>query len=253
MSSFKAGGFLNPRLSRAVRNAAARKAARAARVAVSRSMPTAVVVRSRRAPPATRGFFGSARRSPRELKVVDTAEAVYIINTTGSITLINGIAQGSDFNNRIGRRSTMRSVLLQGVTRNTDSLTQAQLARILILWDSQPNGALPAMTDIFTAATATSPLNLNNRDRFRILAEWRDALGAYLDTAGAPPGFVTADVSRSVYIYKRFNLETTYDGTTAAIGDIQTGAMLLVTIGNEAAANGSHDLRASVRVRFTDQ
>lgn len=84
---------------------------------------SAFVSRRRLAAPVTggkpRGFRGGAQFARRALlgmmekKVVDTASASYACDTTGSVTLLNGMAQGSDFTNRIGRKYTNVAVQLE--------------------------------------------------------------------------------------------------------------------------------------------
>ncbi len=230
-----AGGRSGIQKWRAARNTAAQRAARAA------------------APPATRGFYGAQSRLQRQMqgimehKVVDTAAASYGANTTGSVTLLNGVAQGSDFTNRIGRKVTMTSVQLRGFLTPEDDQTEATLARVMLVYDSQPNGALPAVTDVLTAADSRSFNNLNNRDRFRVLVDETHALGQR-DTTNSLEGAPTAIVLNR---YRKCNLPVVFDGTTAAIGDIQTGSLFLLTIGNQASGSAIAASLA-VRVRFVD-
>jgi len=221
--------------------------------------PAAPVVgssRYRQAPLASRGFFGSQTRLARQMqgilekKVVDTAAASYVVDTTGSITLINGVAQGSDYTNRIGRKWTMTAVQLTGVlgpNASADNATGTH-AKVLIIYDSQPNGALPSMSDIFTASTSDAFMNLNNRDRFKVIAVHDCALGPFDNTTTVA---LADNSTQLVNVYKSVQLQVINDGTTAAIGDIQTGALLLVTIGNNGASTG-YTFRGAVRIRFVD-
>lgn len=209
-----------------------------------------------KAPGATRGFFGAQGRLKRQLqgimerKVVDTASTTYVCDTTGTVTLLNGTAQGSDFSNRIGRKATMVAVQLEGQIIPADlTNTASSKCRVMLIYDAQPNGALPAITDILTASTSNAFMNLNNRDRFKVIADVNESIGHVVDTATqAQAGSPTV---HNVSVYKKINLETIYDGTTAAIADVQTGALLLVTIGNQAAGAGGLYFGA-VRVRFID-
>lgn len=202
-----------------------------------------------------RGVVGmaAARRllaGMMEKKVIDTAAASYAVDTTGSITLINGVAQGSDFTNRTGRKSKMVTVQVAGQlgpTGGTDNSTGCH-AKVFVVFDTQPNGALPTMTDILTASTSDSFMNLNNRDRFKVVAQHDVALGPFDNTSTT--AYSDSAISL-VSIYKKIDVETIYDGTTAGIADVQTGSLLLVTIGNNAAAQG-YVARLAVRVRFTD-
>lgn len=201
-----------------------------------------------RAPLATRGFYGPGRRSPAELKVVDTAQFASDFDTTGTFTLLNGVATGSDFNNRIGRKVCWKSLLVQGHIINEGDPAVTNLCRFMVIYDSQPNGSLPALTDVLTAATSTAPLNLNNRDRFKVLLDKRYALGSVSTTATQA---VSDRTTALIHKYKKINMDTIFDGTTAAIGDIQTGSIFALTVGTEAAGT-TYEARVSIRLRFTD-
>jgi len=104
------------------------------------------------------------------------------------------------------------------------------------------------VTDVLLASTAYSPLNLNNRDRFRVLMDKFCPMGAYNNVA------TTAVADRTVQLVKKYlklNLETIFDGTSAAIGDIQTGAIFMLCIGTNGVAAGS-SLGCQIRLRFVD-
>lgn len=205
------------------------------------------------APASSRGFYGAQSRLKRmmqgvmERKVVDTASAFYACDTTGSVTLVNGMAQGSDFTNRIGRKYTNVAVQLEGFLGQQTSNVGTTKCRIMLIYDAQPNGALPVITDVLTASTSNSFMNLNNRDRFKVLCDENYTLSA-IDTVTGLAGSPTA---QNISIYKKINLETICDGTTAAIGDVQTGSIFLLTIGSSAVGSAFNFVGA-VRTRFID-
>lgn len=183
-----------------------------------------------------------------EKKLVDTPSATYACDTTGSVTLINGCAQGTDFTNRVGRKYTNVAVQLEGLVQIQDGTSGPTKARVMLVYDTQPNGALPAITDVLTAASSVSFMNLNNRDRFRVICDWNDVIGS-IDTTAT---LAYADqVIKNVSIYRKVNLETINDGVGATIADIQSGSIFLLTVGNTAAGNGANFIGAC-RVRFTD-
>jgi len=180
--------------------------------------------------------------------VIDIAEASYGLNTTGSVTMLNGVATGTDFTDRIGRSITMKSVLIQGYTETEDTDVAATLCRVMIILDKQPNAALPTIANIFNAATSSAPLNLTNRDRFRVIMEKMFVCGYYNKTATFSLGDQT---SKLVKKYIKMNIPVTYNGTGATIAAIQSNSLLLVTLGNQAAGAG-YTFKGSVRVRFVD-
>lgn len=184
-----------------------------------------------------------------EKKVIDTAEAAYACNTTGSVTLVNGCAQGTDFTNRVGRKYTNLSVQMQGKIHPVDTTTGSTKCRVMLVFDTQPNGALPSITDVLTASTSNSFMNLNNRDRFKVLCDHNVVVGAVSDVA--TQAFAMSPTVHNVSFYKKISLETINDGTSAAIGDIQSGSIFLLTIGDQGAGLGASFVGA-IRVRFAD-
>ena len=130
------------------------------------------------APARTGGFFGvGVRRSRDERKVIDVDPALYAGDTTGSVTLLNGVATGTDFTDRIGRKIVMRSLYLRGTLSPVDGITLDNMCRVLIVYDMQSNGAAPAITDVLKSATSIAQLNMNNRDRFRVIMDKQFAVG----------------------------------------------------------------------------
>jgi len=197
---------------------------------------------------ATRGWVNNNT----ELKYNDVAPTTYVADLTGTVTLLNGIAIGDDNTTRDGRQISNKSVHIQGLVYPVDDNTFVNLARVLIVWDSQPNsGTIAGITDILTSADACAPTNLNNRERFTILRDLRFSMGKVSDTA--TQAFSNGDNTHVINEFiKLKDVKTTYSGTTAAIGSIATGALLMVTIGLAVAASAS-TVRVSSRLRYTDR
>lgn len=202
-----------------------------------------------------RSFVKARRnRAPRysmgELKYKDLTGATYAGDTTGTVTALNLVAVGDDNTDRDGRQVHLHSVHIQGVVRPVDAQSGANFSRLMLIWDSQPNGALPSITDILVSSTSLSGTNLNNRERFTILRDKRYEVGGVSDTATQ-----SYTISPGMHVINEYvklkGIKTTYSGTTATIGSVSTGALLMVTISNLAAGLGSaFDL--STRVRFYD-
>lgn len=184
-----------------------------------------------------------------ELKYVDIASTVYACDTTGSVTALNLTAVGDDNTTRDGRQIIVTSCHIRGLITNQDASTATSLARWLLVWDKQPNGAIATIANILAAATSISSTNLNNRERFVILRDKQYGVGQ-IDTT-ATQTYTIAPGVHECNEYVKINARTTYGGTAADIASVATGALLLVTIGNQAAASGAQ-LTAATRVRFTD-
>ena len=169
------------------------------------------------APPRTGGFFGVTARRTDEKKVIDTAPASYACDTTGSVTLLDGVATGTDYTQRIGRKILLKSLYITGYVAPPGATTVgSNIARIILVYDSQTNGAAPIITDVLNSANAADQLNLNNRDRFKVLMDKRMALGE-INTVATQ----SYSANPSVYNVKKFirlNHDVQYSGTTNAIG-----------------------------------
>lgn len=196
-------------------------------------------------------------RNVPELKWNDLADFNVVADTTGAVTLLNGMVRGLDASaNRIGRKIFTRQILIRGECATNSANTSiapfagAQLARIIVVYDKDANGATPAVTDILSTANARSQFNLNNRDRFRILYDKTANFGASQGTnslyANACQQLI--DINMSV------NLPTIYNsGNAGTSADINHGAIYLVTVGTTAAsATLAANFDLTTRIRFND-
>lgn len=222
-----------------------RKAPFGARFAPQRARKT---YRSSKYTPTT-ARISLGQTSLNENKTIDVDPATYAFDTTGSITLLSGVATGADFTDRIGRKIFMKSLYIRGIIKPVDNNVGNTLARMIIVYDMQPNGAAPGITDILKSSSPASQLNLNNRDRFRILIDKQWSIGAVSDAS-------TSSLSGSPTVhtlkkFKRLNLEEVFKGTTSAITDISTGSIYMITLGDQAVGNGAV-VSMSSRVRFMD-
>lgn len=202
----------------------------------------------RRGPFRVGGFYGASVRSPAERKVIDTANAVYQVNTTGSVTLVNGVATGTDYTDRIGRRVNVTAIQMRGwLTYEGTSAAIGSLARVMLVEDMQPNGVIATPSDILTELRPESFMNMNNRERFKVHYDAQVALGPY----DLSLGFGSPSV-RSLKCYKKVNIPVVFEGTAATIGSISSGAIYLFVIGSLPSGTGDVNLRATCRMRFVD-
>lgn len=217
-----------------------------------------VSARPIRAPLATRGW-----QFPNngEYKVIDIQVGTIQVNTTGAISLLNGCVQGTDYTQRIGRKIMLKSLYIRGriqtesATTAQASNTIAQLVRMIIVCDTQPNGTVFAITDLLNTATPESQLNLNNRDRFSVICDKQWVLGPEYYSGTATQAYNSS--SQQIYPikkYKKLNIETIFNaGNAGTIADMNSGALYMVWIGSTGAGNFT-DANAilSSRVRFQD-
>lgn len=212
----------------------------------SNAQSAVIIPRRNFAPLATRGFrgiyggYGQRRRNTKERKFVDTTIALQSATNTGALVLCNGVTQGTDYNQRIGRKFTMRTLYVRAATYTQGAAPVADLVRLMLVFDCQANGAAPAITDILTAVSTTAANNLNNRDRFKVIMD--------KVLANSPNG--PENVFRKVF--KKGFWETINSGTTNAIGSIQSGSLYFVYIGDQVASANNVVLNCTIRVRFED-
>lgn len=206
------------------------------------------------------GYGSSLRRSlpyrggGPELKFIDTNAVNQTLTLTWNVLLINGVTQGIDYNNRVGRKSMIKSVIFNGnfFNQNTASLSAPNGAycRAVIIYDSQPNSAAtpPSGTTIFAIADANSPMNLNNRDRFQVLMDVRRQVSAFLFNG---TGGLAAGNPANAYFkkYRKCNKEMIFSDVNNTLASISTGALYLCLIA-DATATASIDYYT--RIRFTD-
>lgn len=200
-----------------------------------------------------RGYRYAIPRVPapvrKELKVVDTVAFQSVCDTTGAVTLLNGVANGTDFTDRIGRKVSFVSIQIRGRIVPADVGTVQTMWRVMLVYDMQPNGALPAVLDVLREATGSSMMNLNNRDRFRVLMDKQGVLGAVNEVATT--SWASSPGACNINMWRRIQCETIYDGTDALIASVQSGSVFMLTIGSNAAGNGGVFI-GSVRLRFAD-
>lgn len=206
--------------------------------------------RKRVASAAAKPAAKKARRSPiqyqKETGYVDLAASTYNCDTTGTITLIATIPQGTSVNQRVGKKVMLKSVQFRGLIRAKAATTTADAA-FLIIYDARPTGALPAITDVLDTATAASFNNDTNSDRFRILKRRDFTVCGNVTTPSTGQEAKTAD------FFLKINKPSVFKAAgTGAIADISDGALYLVTVGNQAAGTGACELAGGFRTRYID-
>lgn len=205
-----------------------------------------------RAPLRTGGFYGPyLRRGRDELKVIDTGPVTGNTPASGGLTLLNGIIQGTDYTNRIGRRVIMKSLLFRFYLVPNIAATNGALGdivRVMLIYDCQANATAPSVPDILAnGGSFSSPMNLNNRDRFKVLTDKFVTIGSWAYTgstlaAGSPR-------PSQFKIYKKMNMEIIFGGVGGTVGSIQTGAVycLLISLNNSLTTSIFDS-----RIRFID-
>jgi len=207
-------------------------------------------------PTASRGY----RPNKIEQKVIDQAATSYNVNTSGVLLSLNIVNIGADFTQRIGRKICLTSVYIRGFVNIANAKTQpptvsdvaAQHVRFLLLWDMQPNGAYPIVTDILASSSTNAPMNLNNRDRFKVIADKQFVFDPFIFDTATSTASCTNQI-KPFKLYKKLNLEAIYNGSTGSVADITSGNLIAFWLGSDPSGlNGPVDFNGSYRVRFID-
>lgn len=145
--------------------------------------------------------------------------------STGTIQPILNVAIGDDWFNRDGNAIKIKSLYIRLAMNVATSATANQIVRFILFVDKSSNGALPAVTDVLSAANVNAPLNYLNKGRFYILRDRTYALA-----------IASQDIIVDK-IYKRFkpDLEATYIGTTAATASLGTNQLMVLMISDQVA------------------
>lgn len=213
--------------------------------------------------PLVHGMNNASMRE--EKKWVDILGESQPITSTAGIVLINGIATGTNSFNRLGRGFFNLSVFVRYWFSPDSAANDLFYNRVLLVWDNQPNGALPLITDILADVSYTggghtdssSGTNLNNKKRFGIL---RDARLLTPTSSSAGLGLLSVSDTPSAngkmadewYVNLR-GIETTCLSSTAAISDITTGALYFVYFNNDPAlVSADWYINYNIRLRFRD-
>lgn len=162
--------------------------------------------------------------------------------STASVTLLNGVTQGTSGTTRLGRRITMKSLLLNGQFNLQATTAGASPIRVLVVYDMQSNGAAPAASDVLLADTLTSPMNLSNNRRFKVLVE---ECSPCIGTAG-PQSW---SFKRWIKLNHTVEFNT---GNAGTVADIQTGSIYMLVYQDGLLITTAPAAFVYSRVRFTD-
>ncbi len=177
---------------------------------------------------------------------VDLAGAIYALNTTGSVTLLNTVATGASSEQRVGKRILMKSLTFRGNSQS-DSTTTFGEGAFMVVYDKKPGAAAPAITDILDSIAPSSMNNDDTTERFRILKRVNRVFIGAKGSANPKSAYVEnfwLDLRDLPTIYKSVG--------TGAIGDIETGALWLISVGSVAAGTADSNLVGAFRLRYMD-
>lgn len=206
--------------------------------------------------PVTSSYFGNQREwysrdvvGRGEHHFVDYSISSSKFNQTGTLALINTIAEGTSTQQRVGRKIVMTGLTFRMSAENDDAAVSNDCL-ILLVEDMRPIGSLAAITDILESVSPEAMNNEAGFGRFKIHMRKR------FNLRGNGPG--GTEVAQAPYrkqfdFYKKLrNRKVHYSGATGGIGEIIQGALYLITLGDKAAGTADADLDGSIRISFKD-
>lgn len=155
-----------------------------------------------------------------ESKYIDTAVfTAQTITTTGSVSCLSAVAQGTTDITRIGNSILAKHLQIRYVVQSNTVSHYNALRMILFLDKQNAKGTIPAASEILNGVSINGFINKDNTDRFVILKD--DCI-------------TVDDVGDSLVTKKEFldlsRLHIKYDGTTAAQGDLAENHIYMLLV-----------------------
>ena len=183
-----------------------------------------------------RDLYKLKGRLNTELKVVDQTPATFTPSSSTAVgQLMNGIAQGLDQSDRIGRDIRAKLCQFSVVVNKHASATSTRVRIIMIVDQEGSNGA--GWTDVFNANNVLAFRNTDHTKRIRVLANF----------------LITVDddnPEKSLDVYRKVNFKVKYNTTTSAASAIETNSVRVLMLSDEATNFPNVDL--ITRFRYVD-
>lgn len=217
--------------------------------------------------PAAGGMIKRKQREEKKCVDVGAGTLTGVISTLFTPFLLNGTKQGNSVAQRIGNRFNMHSVHITGhVFPNAQGNAQPEYLRIMVVYDRQSNKGTLLDTDLLQdldvngnaiADTSFAHINIANADRFIMLRDLRFAIGnnSNLTFTNADSATIDYNGKYNFNEYIRLNgLETQCQTSTGLFGDITSGALWLITLGQRAPGplGAGYTFQATARLRYFD-
>lgn len=196
---------------------------------------------------------GAIASSKPEVKNSDTDSGGVIVSAnTWKFFLINGIAGGTTRTTRIGGQVNTTKVQANVVAAPSAAGVALGETRFMLIYDHNPQGAVPAATDILSADSFGAFMNISNSDRFMVLAD------KYIVEENGSNPLTTAGALQSIHLSmfrkmpKPGLLQKYLNANGGTIAEITSGAIYLGFCTAPGPAATQAQVQYTTRVRFTD-
>lgn len=211
----------------------------------------------------TRIGIARPERKFRDLDIPNAQVAVFATSLTP--VLLTGIPEGSDNNERIGRRVLLTNLQIRlnfigAYTTDDPSADPWIMCRMLIVRDSQFTGAnVPTLGDVLgtteiNSIYAYNDLQVQGTSRFRTMVDkmWLQ----YTGQVGATPGTFNSDIGMSPArfwkYFKKMRKELFFNGPTDVNSDAGRNAIWIFVFHSSGNVARTLNIEGGVRIRFTD-
>lgn len=173
------------------------------------------------------------------------------VSTTSGYNLLNGIAQGTDYNQRVGNSVRILGFDLRGRCLYAPTSTKyEQVFRFIVGIDLQSDGALPTDTQLAEGGSLTTtslvPSVLKAPDRFAFFMDRHFVLTN--NNSSGTAHYFSDKLDNLVHN----NVHTLFDLTTGVIAAISRGAMFCAVVSDQAAAADEPFVELNFRVFYED-
>lgn len=169
----------------------------------------------------------------RKLAVKTISTTTYNFDTTGTVTLLNGLTVGStQIGDRVGRDVYMLELLVNGFVRN-QTTAGTNLARLIIVVDTMCRQANIALSDVLDSNNSFAFINKLTAKRFKILYDENIVLQGVPTTTGT-------DACKTVGLRIPLKMSAYFNDNVAGnASDFEQNAIFAITIGSTAAGTAA--------------
>lgn len=176
-----------------------------------------------------------------ETKYVEGSITFTNPTSAGSIAgnFLCGIQLGTSDTSRVGNNIRIKNIWLKGYWSDGNNA----VLRLLFAWDRQPNGAVPAVTDIITANGTNAGYNHDTvvgqgGQRFTVFSDKRTTLNL---------GYSGATTLAATFMHWKGDKVVQYTGNTGTVTDMISNNLVAVAVGNSTG-----DFTGQIVIEYQD-
>ncbi len=180
------------------------------------------------------GFYGRYRGMNPEKKFLDTNITDNDISAILTAVNLTIVPQDDTQSGRVGRKINVKNIRIKNfvsLTAKTDAALTSENYWMMVVQDTQCNGASFASTDLLVSDAPASFRNLSNQERFKVL--W-SKFYSFNVSGMAPSGaaFVTGENTKTIKCNINCDIPIEYDNsaTTGAVTTQKSNTLWFVTL-----------------------